>query len=543
MGQAYDKNMGNKLTPEKKRVTTLKKKRRSRYFSLGFSAIYLLLSIVFIVQVAIFNMLPLKYLIPAILVILLIAFGLIYVQLKRRLPKITYYLGRVIIVILGVALVIANLTIFKTNSGINQIANNKSKITISVVVKKDSKAKTIQNLKSAHFGRAQSGTQQYVVKALADVANAVGKDITPKSYTSVKDLTSALLDGKIDAVVMEENMRSLYNDANPDFTKDTKVIWQKSFVKTEDKNTKAVAVTEKPFNVYITGLDTYGTPDTIGRSDVNMIVTVNPKTHQVLLTNIPRDYYVPQTCQAGEKDKLTHSGIFGVDCTTKAVENYFGVSINYYLKVNFSGILNILTAIGDIEINNPFDFTAGEGNFHFPVGKLKLNAHQALGYARERQSFRSSDAVRIENQSRILEGVISKVTSPTILLRYASLIDALSDSFQTNMSRSDINALVRMQIDQMPNWTISQISVIGSDATKFSPANGFDADVTIPDKASVKEAVNIINMVEDGKSATTIKKAVTSFKKKNVVDQKVLNKDVYKNRTDLGERTEVQKDN
>ncbi|MGX8851857.1 LCP family glycopolymer transferase [Amedibacillus sp. YH-ame10] len=514
-----------------------KKKQRSRYYSIGFSFLYLLLSILLIVQILIFDILPIKYLIPLIIILLLIASGLMYIQLKRRMARATMLLGRVIILILSVILCFVNFYIFKTNNGLNRIANNKNMITISVVVNKDSKASDLKDLAKSDFGRSQSGTQQYIVKALADVQYETGKDIVPKSEKSIQTLVQNLYDGKIDAIILEENMRSLFTDAVSDFTDNTKVVWTKSYEKEEEENEKSVAVTEEPFNVYISGIDTYGTVDTSGRSDVNMIVTVNPKTNQVLMTNIPRDYYIPQSCQANESDKLTHTGIFGVDCTVSSVENYFDVPINYYLKVNYSGVTNILTAIGDIEVDNPIEFTGGEGNYHFAVGKLKLNAQQALSYARERQSFLSSDAIRIQNQSRVLAGVINKVTSPSIIVRYAGLIDALSDSFQTNMGRNEINALVKMQISDMPSWTISTIAVTGEDAEKFSAANGFNSFVLDPNVKSVKEAKKIIDMVTKGEDITA---AIKKYKETNFVDEEVIDTNFYKDRNDLGERSDVE---
>lgn len=514
-----------------------RKRKQSRYISIGLSLFYLIMTLLLIIQLFIFDMLPLLYLVIIILVLLLIMYGLVLLQLKRKISKPKFLIGRGLIIFMSIALVMVNFNLFKTNGGFDRIANGRSNITIMVVVNADSEASTIHDLGKAKFGRAESGTQEYIVKALADIQYEVGNDIVPTPEKSIPTLVQNLLDDKIGAIILEENMLGLYKDAVSDFDKKTKVVWKQTYEREKVENLKGVAVTEEVFNVYVSGIDTYGTVDTSGRSDVNMIVTVNPKTNEVLVTNIPRDYYIPQTCQFDESDKLTHTGMFGIDCTTESVEEYLGIPINYYLKVNYSGITNILTAIGDITIDNPIEFTGGEGNYHFNVGKLKLNAEQALSYARERQSFLSSDAIRIQNQARVLEGIIAKVTSPSIILRYGSLMDALSDSFQTNMKRSEINALVKMQIRDMPGWNISTIALTGEDEQRYSAANGFESQVVVPNEKSVAEMKKIIKMAMDGEDYT---KAVKKYKDTNFVDEEVLDPYFYQNRNDLGELSDVE---
>lgn len=530
--------MGKEMSPKKKKELEIRHRRMlTRRFGLIFCGVYLVITLLFISQVINFDVLSLKYLIPIIIVLLLITLGFYRMQMGRKVRKAVRLLGRGLMIFMGVILCMGTFYLSKTSAGLNKIANGKNTTNISVVTMKDSGEEDIMKMTKAKFGRAQSGNQTYIVKALADIEYEIGKEVAPKSYDSLVDLVNDLYSGKLDAVIMNEGMRSLYTDAVPDFEDKTNAIWSKSYEQEVTDTEKAVSVTEESFNVYISGIDTYGTVDTSGHSDVNMIVTVNPKTHQVLMTSIPRDYYIPQACQDGMADKLTHTGIWGVESTVEAVDDYFDVDINYYLKVNFSGVTNILTAIGDIEVDNPYEFTGGEGNYHFEKGNIKLDAPQALSYARERQSFVASDEMRIQNQSRVLEGVIKKVTSPSILSRYAGLIDALSTSFQTNMSRKEMNALVKMQIDDMPSWNISQISVAGQildDA--YSPASGANVSVVLPDDESVDNAVKIIKMAQKGKD---IAAAVESFKNNNKVNDEVVDPYFYESRTDLGEMSDV----
>ncbi|MFQ7539032.1 MAG: LCP family protein, partial [Clostridium sp.] len=266
-------------------------------------------------------------------------------------------------------------------------------------------------------------------------------------------------------------------------------------------------VTSQPFNIYITGIDTYGTISTVSRSDVNMIATVNPKTHQVLLTSIPRDYYVPQPCQGGQTDKLTHTGIFGVDCTVETVENYFGIDINYYVRVNFSSVENIVDALGGINVESPIAFDAL--GYSFSAGTNSLNGKEALAFSRERYSLGGGDRDRGKNQMRVITGIINKAISPSIITNYTSILDAVSGSFQTNMSNSEMTSLIKMQINDMSGWDIEQIAVNGTgNASAWSPANGFNSWVMEPNVNTVKRAVEVMKKVENGEDVKALAQQV-----------------------------------
>lgn len=530
--------MGNQLlTDKQKKLNRQYKRMMTRRVSLIICALYLVITLLFILQIINFDILSSKFLIPLVFVLILIALGFYRLQLGKRTRRAVRNISRGLIVILGVVLGLGNFYLFKTSAGLNRIAHGKNVTTISVVMLKDAKEDNSKDLKKATFGRAESGSQTYITKALANIESELGIQVEPKAYSSLQELSEDLYNEEIDAVILNESMRSMFTDVSAEFTDQTEVVWTKDYEQEVEETEKAVAVTKEPFNVYISGIDTYGTVDTSGHTDVNMIVSVNPETHQVLMISIPRDYYIPQTSQGGLEDKLTHSGVWGVESTVKTVENFFDVDLNYYLKVNFSGVTNILTAIGDIQVDNPIEFTGGEGNYHFTVGKLKLDAEQALSYARERQSFAASDEIRIQNQSRVLEGVIKKVTSPAILANYAGLVEALSTSFQTNMSRKEMNALVKMQIDSMPEWSILQISAAGSILEgAYSPAGGTTASVVLPDDDSVRNVKKIMQMVHQGQD---IAAAVDAYKNNNQVSDEVLDPYFYKDRDDLGELSDV----
>lgn len=306
---------------------------------------------------------------------------------------------------------------------------------------------------------------------------------------------------------MDEATRSLFEDNHSKFDSETRIVKSYKYKTSTKDISKNVDVTSEPFNIYITGIDTYGTISTVSRSDVNMIATVNPKTHQVLLTSIPRDYYVPQPCQGGQTDKLTHTGIFGVDCTVETVENYFGIDINYYVRVNFSSVENIVDALGGINVDSPIAFDAL--GYSFSAGTNSLNGKEALAFSRERYSLGGGDRDRGKNQMRVITGIINKAISPSIITNYTSILDAVSGSFQTNMSNSEMTSLIKMQINDMSGWDIEQIAVNGTgNASAWSPANGFNSWVMEPNVNTVKRAVEVMKKVENGEDVKTLAQQV-----------------------------------
>ncbi len=230
---------------------------------------------------------------------------------------------------------------------------------------------------------------------------------------------------------------------------------------------KVVDVTNTPFNIYVGGGDAYGSINKVMNTDVNMVVTVDPVNHKMLLTSIPRDYYVVLPSKGDEVyDKLTHAGYYGIGESVKAVEKLLDIDINYYAKVNFSTIEKIVDAIGGVDINNPRAFTSSDRVTHFNKGDIHLNGHQALMYARERQSFADGDVQRVKNQQKILEAIIGKISSSkTIISRYTDLLDSISSSFSTNLDTKSISRLIKLQLSDMRGWDMESQNLVGHSAT------------------------------------------------------------------------------
>lgn len=280
------------------------------------------------------------------------------------------------------------------------------------------------------------------------------------------------------------------------------------------KSNYAVAVTEKPFNIYISGMDYRGDIDkTEGRSDVNMVVTVNPRTHRILLTSFPRDYEVELSNHNGATDKLTHTGMYGIKVGEDAVSQLTGVKMNYYVKVNFTTIQKFIDAIGGVTVNSDVDFTSevweggdSEGDkvvsrHHFVKGENHLDGQLALSFARERHAFEDGDNQRIKNQQAVFQAILEKISSSTTLLnKYNKILGAVGDYMRTNMSEKEIQSIVKMQLDEMPSWYVEKYDVKGYDSYKTTYSGGSqELYVMEHDEDSLATArANIKTVMQDG---------------------------------------------
>ena len=276
-------------------------------------------------------------------------------------------------------------------------------------------------------------------------------------------------------------------------------------VTAKKKAEDAVDVTSKPFNIYISGMDTTGKITEEARSDVNMIITVNPKTHKVLMTSIPRDYLVE--LQNGEKDKLTHTGLMGIDETTSDVEDLLGIKINYYVKVNYNTLKDLVNSIGGITINSDKAFISYIGKYRFVEGENQLDGAKALAYARERHAYSDGDNHRVRNQQEVLKAIVNKLTgSTTLLTRYNKILKYLAPTMEMNLTRSEVKALVKFQLGKNPKWKFESNSLEGFDAfsTVYSAGNQ-QLYVMKPDEESIKKARQKIKEIEHPKSKSKSK--------------------------------------
>ena len=286
-------------------------------------------------------------------------------------------------------------------------------------------------------------------------------------------------------------------------------------VKNNDSATSVSDITSKPFNVLISGSDTRGGFDENGRSDVIMIATVNPKTHTILLTSVPRDFYVTTACDAGDGcmqgalDKITHTGIHGTNTTKRTVEQLLGIEINYTFKVGFDTVTDLVDALGGVDVNvepgyatNSFAALSG---FSVHEGVNHLNGEQALAFARERYSYTEGDRQRTKNQQQVLMGIVKEATKPSVITNYAAIMDTMANTFSTTMSNEEITDLIKYQLNNNPTWKMEQYMVDGTGDTLMCAELGDAASVMVPDQSTVKMAKDKINAVLAGKSSEDVK--------------------------------------
>lgn len=267
---------------------------------------------------------------------------------------------------------------------------------------------------------------------------------------------------------------------------------------------ESIHVGEEPFSVYISGIDVYGDIAQQSRSDVNIIATVNPKTKEVLLVTTPRDYYVEiPGVSNGKKDKLTHAGNYGIGTSVATLENLYETEIPFYVRVNFTSLIQMVDTLGGIDVESDLAFTTGpESGLVMEVKKgiNHFNGKQALAFSRERHALAEGDNQRGKNQQRVIEAMLKKAVSPSILIKGPKLIDEVSGNTETNMSVRQIQELVRVQLAGMKGWKVTSVAAegTGKKAYCYSYSAG-PLYVTVPDENSVSDIQKKINAAEAGK--------------------------------------------
>lgn len=478
---------------ETKKKRKLKKSAVFKGISLVVAAISLLMFIL-LVRLDIF---PWKYLILAFALLALLDLGLYFLMSRKnyKLRLTGTVLSIVLVVFFSVAMYYQNVTLnfFESIQFLNIQTEN-----YYVVTSKMKSYDSIDDLADKRLVYVDD--RKGVNKAVNDIDKQV--KLTKNIVADNSNLFDALFNDDCEAALIEQGEYELYEEMNSDISSTLKVI-STITVHVEGENiTKDVKITQEPFSIYVTGIDTYGELRTVSRSDVNMVITVNPKTHQILLTSIPRDYYVSIAGSTGLKDKLTHAGLKGVDTSVKTIENLLEMDINYFLRINFTSLVEIIDAIGGVDVDNPFEFTADyeENNEHvyyvFTKGSNHLNGKQALAYVRERYGLREGDIARARHQQQVLSAVIEKLSTSTILTKYSQILGSIEGNFTTNLSLANITGFIEWQLDSMPSWTIESMVLTGSDASrKTASMPNLYSSVMIPDEEAVQEAIQKINDV------------------------------------------------
>lgn len=469
-------------------------------FGLFVSYLFLILSIVFVGSLYYADLLPV-YIIAMVVVGLSLLY--LYTYFTQFGSKNLRKAGTFLSILLCVCLGFGTYYVLVTKGTLKKIAGaHKKTDTISLIVMDQNPAKTVNELNGYNFGIATTIDRANTDKCIKDVEKDLDGSVDTKECGGIDTLVSALYDGEVDVIILNEAYRQTIEDSKENFSKETRVIKQYKY-ESELSKTNSVDVDNETFVVYISGNDTYGAIADTSRSDVNILGIVNPKTKTCLLVSTPRDSYVELSIAPGQtKDKLTHAGIYGVDCSMDTLGNIYGVKPNYFVRVNFTGFQNIINALGGITIKNDTSFTSHDG-YHFEQGTLELDGLHALHYSRERKAFKNGDFQRGQNQMKVIKAMVKKMTSPSILGNYASLMSGVSDSFRTSLSDDEISSLVKAQLKNGGDWNVVSYSAVGTTGSEYTYSYaGKPLSIVNLNQTSVENGKKLIKKVMDGETLT-----------------------------------------
>ena len=495
-----------------------KQNKVGKVFGVIFSIVMIAATMYLLFNIIKLNVLPTKLLF--LITIVFVLLDLIFILLLCFATK--GVVSKIICIIFALAISLGSCLggyyMSKTGGLLSSMTNvaKHSKNTVSVVVKESSDMKNKNDLSGHSIGTLANINTTGSKKILKEL-NKSGIQMEKREYGSLTEMLESFYNGEVDSIVINESSRSQITDidAYKDFDNNTRVVYQTSYeVENTDKANAVSNITTTPFNVLISGSDTRGGFDENGRSDVIMVATVNPKTGTVLLTSVPRDFYVPTACDAGDGcqegalDKITHTGIHGTNTTKRTVEQLLGIEINYTFKVGFDTVTDLVDAIGGIDVTVAPGYAVDSflmiPSFSVHEGVNHLNGQQALAYARERYAYTEGDRQRTKNQQQVLMGIVDKITSPAIVTNYAQIMDSMSDTFSTTMSSQEISDLIKYQLNSNPKWKMEQYMVNGTGDTLMCAELGNAAYVMVPDQSTVTTAKNKINAVLAGKSADDV---------------------------------------
>lgn len=407
-------------------------------------------------------------------------------------------------VLLVVFSIIAAVSLFAFKSLVD-VAHNMnetasySEIEMSVVVPSNSSVNDVSDLTSVQAPTDADGSN--INELLSHIKSEKGVDLATEKVDSYQAAYENLVNGSSKAMVFNSAYSSLLEMSYENFQSNLKTIYSYK-IKTSIKD-EAKAYDSNVFNIYISGIDTYGSISTVSRSDVNLILTVNMNTHKILMTETPRDAYVKiPDGGADQYDKLTHAGIYGVETSEKTLENLYGITIDYYARLNFDSFLKLIDALGGITVYNSQAFTSLHGNYEFPVGNVTLDSDKALGFVRERYSLEHGDYDRGNNQMKVIQAILNKLTSLNSVSNYSTIISNVQDSIQTDMKLDTMMKLVNTQLDSAKKFTVTSQEVTGTGSTGELTSYAMPSSSLYMiklDDASVAKASQAIKDVMEGK--------------------------------------------
>lgn len=465
-----------------------------------------IISVIFMGVVFMLDMLPFQYLMLAAMVLFFLWSVVFMSQALRKKRGIT---GKIFSLLLICILSYGAYHIMETNNMIARITGGGYKAdTVIVAVLKDDPADTLESAADYDFGVQFAKNAQNMQTAVSNIQDQLGMEISMVECDSVETQAEKLISGEVRAIIYSGGDTELMEEAVSDYSSKIRIIYQYE-IQSAMNSGEDDSLIREPFTVYISGIDTYGDERDAAqgreseRSDVNIIAVVNPTTYQILLVTTPRDYFVPiPGVSGGQEDKLTHAGLYGVEASMNTLGALYDTEINYYVKVNFTTLMEVVDILGGLDVYSEYAFTTGwESGHEMEVvqGENHFNGEQALAFCRERHNLAGGDNQRGKNQQAVITAMLKKVLSPAMLLKASSIINQVGQGIETNISQPQINSVIKNQLSTNAKWTIQSIAAVGLDGTDY-PYSGGSSPVYVmyPDLDSVNEIIRLIDSVENG---------------------------------------------
>lgn len=495
-----------------------------------YKVIAILLSIVMIVLMAFFayqlikmDILPQNLFIPVILIFVLISLILIlWINLMAH-GVVSKVFAMIFVLLYTVSMGIGNFYVYKTDGFMQKVTDHKIgdvKNTVSIIVMDDSNIKDLSSLKGKKVGRLNNVDKVGTNKLLKSVKKKKGSNyFKTKKFDGALSEVEALYNGEIDAMILNESYRGNVTSVEEyeHFSTETRVVYSTSYYTTKKNDSLVVSdITKNPFTILISGNDTTGDVSELSRSDVNMLVTINPKTSTILLTSMSRDTYVETVCDAdgdtacpeGQMDKITHTGIYGLNTTRQTVEKFYNLKVNYSFRVNFTSVIDVVDALDGIDLNveegEQCDLFWANMKPGLPVGMHHVDGETALAFARERKAYVDGDYQRVRNQQKVMQAIINRAISSSALVNYTSFINSLESAFETNMTYDEITDLIKYELQAKPDWKFETYQISGLGDELMCASLGQAASVQVPDLNTVRIAREKIEAVMNGKSSSTV---------------------------------------
>lgn len=426
------------------------------------------------------------------------------IRFLNKFKKIKLSIVIILMLLIGGVGIFAAYNVDKVYGALSKVSDTSGYTTYSssLVTLKDNEAESIKDIGDSELGILNDTTSYEGNIIPEEVIKEQKLNNKTKEYDSYIAMIDALRDGEINYIFLPTNYTVMFGsmEGYEDIADETKVLLtQTKKVKNEKEesdSTNTKAITE-PFTVLLMGVDSdaEGIANGSFNGDSLMVITFNPKTLSTTILSIPRDSYVPIACFSGQrKNKITHAAWKGETCMMNTIENFLDIKIDYYVKINFTGVVQLVDTLGGVEIDVPYNLCEqnskrqwGSNTIYIEKGLQTLNGEQALAYARNRHpnpgkcsskwtNYTSNDFIRGEHQQEVVTALLNKFKDVKDLDTVYKLLDTISNNMVTNMSTDQILSLYNVFKDIASKSTgmDDMADVLGIQRLKL---NGYDARI------------------------------------------------------------------